>query len=92
MKTVTVSQKHFRQGVDLVCLGLSRAHSGSCVETRFSGADQEGERRVVQARDARGLDVEDKGYGGRDRFGVRRRDSPDGLDAEVREQEGPRIT
>ena len=43
---------------------------------------------AVQAGDARGLDVGDKGHGGRDRFGVWRRDSPDGLDAEVRGQEG----
>ena len=46
---------------------------------------------AVQPRDAGRLDVGDKGDAERDSFGVGRRDIADGLDAEVREQEGPRI-
>ena len=46
---------------------------------------------AVQARNAGGLDAGAKGNGERDRSGVGRGDMADGLDAEVSEQQGPRI-
>ena len=58
---------------------------------RSRSGSREERSMAVQARDAGRLDGGDKGAAERDSFGVGRRDIADGLDAEVREQEGPRI-